>query len=120
MNDFIVSLMLLGAMSSSDDYLPYWMTTNQYGLMPERNGGLALLQARTQFDESKTIQWRWGSSMAVNTFDNPLDPSSSPVHPIVDQLYGSLRWSKFTIDFGMKHQYNMNTYLACNCRPTAI
>ena len=56
MNDFIASIMLMGAMASSEGYLPYWMTANQYGLMPERNGGLALLQASTQFDQSKTIQ----------------------------------------------------------------
>ena len=65
MNDFIASLMLLGAMGSGDSYLPYWMTTNQYGLMPERDGAVALFQARTEFDDSKTLQWRWGTSMAV-------------------------------------------------------
>ena len=42
MNDFIASIMLMGAMASSEGYLPYWMTTNQYGLMPERNGGLVV------------------------------------------------------------------------------
>lgn len=106
MNDFIVSLMLLGAMSSSDGYLPYWATTNQYGLMPERNGSMALIKAQSEFDDEKTLQWRWGTSLAVNSFDNPLDPASSPVHPMVDQLYGSLRWSKFTVDLGMKHREN--------------
>lgn len=106
MNDFFISLALLGAMSTSDGYLPYWMTTNQYGLMPERNGGLTLVQAGTQFDESKTLQWRWGASLAANAYDNPLDPGSSPVHPMVDQLYGSLRWSKFTLDLGTKHREN--------------
>ncbi len=98
--------MLLGAMSSSDAYLPYWMTTNQYGLMPERNGSMALFQAHSEFDDEKTLQWRWGTSMAVNSFDNPLDSGSSPVHPMLDQLYGSLRWSKFTLDMGMKHREN--------------
>lgn len=98
--------MLLGAMSTSDGYLPYWMTTNQYGLMPERNGALTLLKADSRFDESKILQWRWGTSLAVSSFDNPLDPATSPVHPMVDQLYGSLKWSKFTLDLGMKHREN--------------
>lgn len=106
MNDFFISLALLGAMSTSDGYLPYWMTTNQYGLMPERNGGLTLVQAGTQFDESKTLQWSWGASLAANAYDNPLDPGSSPVQPMVDQLYGSLKWTKFTLDLGMKHREN--------------
>lgn len=70
MNDFIASIMLMGAVASSGGYLPYWMTTNQYGLMPERNGGLALLQASTQFDESKTIQYRLGCSLAVKSMLN--------------------------------------------------
>lgn len=106
MNDFIVSLMLLGAMSSGDGYLPYWMTTNQYGLMPERNGTMALVQAHSEFDESKTLQWKWGTSLALNSYENPLDPSSGPVHPMVDQLYGSLKWKVFSLDLGMKHRAN--------------
>lgn len=106
MNDFIISLMLLGAMSSSDGYLPYWMTTNQYGLMPERNGGLALLQAETQFDESKTFQYRWGASFAVNAYDNPLNSSSQSVHMMTDEIYASLKWKLLTLDMGMKHRKN--------------
>ena len=50
MNDFVASIMLMSAVASTDGYLPYWMTTNQYGLMPERRGGLALMQVYTQSD----------------------------------------------------------------------
>lgn len=106
MNDFIASIMLLGAMSSSDGYLPYWMTTNRYGLMPERNGALALFQASTQFDESKTIQYRGGASLAANAYNNPLDLSSRTVNLMVDELYGSLKWKPFTLDVGIKHREN--------------
>lgn len=106
MNDFIISLLLLGAMSSSDGYLPYWMTTNQYGLMPERNGAMSLISAQTQFDDSKTWQYCWGASLGANTYNNPLDPASSPTHIMVDQLYASLRWKVFTLDLGQKHREN--------------
>ena len=106
MNDFIISLLLLGAMSSSDGYLPYWMTTNQYGLMPERNGGMALVAAQTGFDESKTWQYRWGASLGANAYTNPLDPASSPAHIMVDQLYASVRWKALTLDLGQKHRDN--------------
>lgn len=106
MNDFIVSMMLLGVMASSEGYLPYWMTTNQYGLMPERNGGLALLQASTQFDESKTIQYRFGASLAANSYKNPLGLSSKSVNMMVDELYGSIKWKPFTLDVGIKHRDN--------------
>lgn len=104
MYDFIASLMLLGAIGSTDGYLPYWMTANQWGLMPERNGSLVMLQARSEFDPAKTLQWRWGASLAANTYNNPLDPGSSPAHLMVDELYGSLKWSAFTLDVGNKHR----------------
>ena len=52
MNDFILSLMLMGALSTGES-LPFWMTSNQYGLMPEHNGALALVQA--QLTMSRTV-----------------------------------------------------------------
>ena len=106
MRDFIVSLMLLGAMSSSDGYLPYWMTTNQYGLMPECNGGLAILQAETQFDESQVFQYKFGTSIAANYYKNSLASSSSPINVMVDELYTSLKWNVFRMDLGIKHREN--------------
>lgn len=104
MNDFIFSLMLLGAVSSTDTSLPFWATANQWGLMPENSGALAVMQARTEFDDSRTFQWRWGTSLAANDYPNDLDPSSSPYHFMVDELYGSLKWKVFTLDLGMKHR----------------
>lgn len=104
MNDFIVTLMLLGAVSGSDSYLPFWMTANQYGLMPERNGALALLSAGQDFDDSMTWQFRWGASAAVNTYNDPLSPASSPVNLMIDQLFGSVRWKALTLDLGQRHR----------------
>ena len=103
MNDFFVSLLLLGALSSSGN-LPFWATAGQYGLMPENSGTLGLLQAGTQFDESKTFQWRWGVSMGANRYADPLDPNSSPYHLLADELYLSARWKAFTLDLGHKRQ----------------
>ena len=104
MYDFITSLMLLGAIGSTDAYLPFWMTANQWGLMPERSGSLAVLQARSEFNPDNTLQWRWGSSLAVNNYTNPLDPEGAPTHLMVDELYGSLKWKVFTLDAGWKHR----------------
>ena len=103
MNDFFVSLLLLGALSSSGN-LPYWATAGQYGLMPESSGSLAWVQAGTQFDESKTFQWRWGASLAANLYNDSLDPGSSPLHGMVDELYLSARWKAFTLDLGQKRR----------------
>ena len=104
MNDFFVSLLLLGTLSSSGN-LPFWATTGQYGLMPESSGSLAWVQAGMPFDESKTFQWRWGASLAANLYDDALDPASSPFHPMVDELYASARWKTFTLDLGQKRRY---------------
>jgi len=103
MNDIIYSLMLLGAMSSSDS-LPFWATTGQWGLMPEYSGGFALVQAHKPFDESKTFQWGWGTSIAANSYDNPLDPGSMPTHLMLDELYASARWKVFQLDLGQKRR----------------
>ena len=101
MNDFFFSLMLLGALSSSGN-LPFWATAGQYGLMPESTGALACVRTGSQFDESKTFQWRWGASLAANTYTDVLDSASSPLHPCVDELYVSARWKAFTLDLGSK------------------
>ena len=104
MHDFVFSLMLLGALSSSGT-TPFWAQSNQYGLMPERNGALGVMQVYKPFDESKEFQWRAGVSLAANYRPNdPLNPESSPLHPMVDELYASLRWKVLRMDLGMRHR----------------
>ncbi|MBO4565747.1 MAG: hypothetical protein J5695_00820 [Bacteroidales bacterium] len=104
MHDFVFSLMLLGALSSSGS-TPFWAQSNQYGLMPERNGALGVMQAYKPFDESRDFQWRAGVSLAANYRpDDPLNPESSPLHPMVDELYASLRWKVLRMDLGMRHR----------------
>lgn len=107
MNDFVLSLLLMGALSSGTT-LPFWMSSNQFGLMPEGSGGLALLRAGTQFDTSKDFQWKWGVSLAGNMDTRfPGDPGTkdrtADFNLMVDELFGSARWKVFTIDAGMKH-----------------
>ena len=106
MNDIIASLMLLGAIGSGDGYLPYWATTNQWGLMPERDGGLAMVQVYQPYKTigSSTFEWQWGGSIAGNVYDNPLAPDSGKTNVMVDQLYASLRWKCLSIDLGQKHR----------------
>ncbi len=103
MHDFFVSLMLLGALSSSGS-LPYWATAGQYGLMPESSGGLVWAQAGTQFDPSRTFQWRWGVSLGASSYADALDPASAPYHPFADELYVSARWKALTLDLGHKRR----------------
>jgi hypothetical protein len=105
MNDFFFSLMLLGALSGgAGQPMPFWATANQWGLMPVNQGALAVVQARTEFDAARTLQLRWGASLAANGYADDLDPGSNPYHVMADELYGSLRWKVLTLDVGMKHR----------------
>lgn len=106
MEDLILSMLLMGAVSSSDGYLPYWMTTNQYGLMPERNGALAMIGASKQFTDSRGIEWKIKGSLAANYFDNTLIDGGSKAHIMLDELYGSMRWKWLSLDLGMKRREN--------------
>lgn len=95
MNDFFVSLMLLGALGQGGN-MPFWATSNQYGLMPESSGGLALLQTGMPFDESKTFQWHWGASLGLKAMG-----TGTMVLP--DELYAGIRWKKLRLDVGLWH-----------------
>ena len=97
MNDFFVSLMLLGGLSSGGySEMPFWSTAGQFGVMPEVSGGLALLRAGSAFDESKTLQWRWGASLGLRN-------DYWGVDPFVDELNAGLRWKQLRLDAGMIH-----------------
>lgn len=101
MNDFSVSAMLLGALSTGGT-TPFWAVSNQAGIMPENNGAIALVQAYKPFDTSKTFQWQAGVSLAANWQPNdPMNPESSPLHPMVDELYAGARWTVLRADIGM-------------------
>ena len=104
MEEFALSLLLLGAISSGNS-LPFWMTANNYGLMPDHNGALAWLSAGTQYDMSKTLQWKWGSSFALD-YDRA---GESVYNLMVDELYGSVRWKALSLDLGMK-RFGLDCY----------
>lgn len=96
--------MLLGAVGSAPE-LPFWAESNQFGLMPESTGALALVGASSQFDESSTFQWKWGASLAANASAGDAQESFR-TRPMVDELYVSLKIKDipFNLDLGMKHQ----------------
>jgi len=104
MNDLIVSAMLLGAVGTNGSGLPYWMTTNQYDLMPQNSGAVAVVQAKKLYDPEKTVQWQAGVSLAANS-----DPKF-----IVDECYGSVKWKVLSLDLGIKHR--PNDFLAADPR----
>ena len=111
MHDIVTYFMLMGALSTSGE-LPYWATANRGGIMPDGSGAVALASARSSFDESRTFQWQWAASAAVN-YAQDLQPVSS--HPelvsgslslsaMIDELYISARWKVLRADVGMQHR----------------
>ena len=96
--------MLLGALSTGGT-MPFWSTANQGGIMPDYNGGVALVQAYKTFDETKTFQWHAGASFAANWQpDNPLNTTGLPLSAMADELYIGARWKVLRADIGAMHR----------------
>ena len=66
MTDFALYLMMMGMLSSGQE-MPYWATANQYGLWGDGGpyAAATVIGASTDFDESKTFQWRCAGSLAA-------------------------------------------------------
>ncbi|MCH5173269.1 MAG: hypothetical protein J1D85_03555 [Bacteroidales bacterium] len=95
MNDFVVSIMLLGALSSGGS-LPFWAVSNQGGLMPESSGAAGIIRAAKPFAESGDFRWKAGASLA---FAAPYSVGDYGIVP--DELYAGMRWKSIGADLGM-------------------
>lgn len=101
MKDFVVYMMLMGAVSGGD-YLPFWATANQFGIYPEADGGVAQVSVKSEFDMTKDFHYRFGGSFAARG-DRFLKDQPWNKALLVDELYGSVGWKCLTLDLGMKH-----------------
>lgn len=95
MNDFFLSLLVAGALSTSGS-MPFWSYANQFDVMPRTSGGTALLQTGMSYDESRTFQLHWGLSAGIR-YDNFDSPAFLP-----DEGYFGFRWKKLDFDLGLK------------------
>ncbi len=109
MTDFTLYLMLMGMLSSGQG-MPFWATANQYGLWGDCGpyAAATVIGAYSDFDESRTFQWRCGGSLAAvvqpsDGFDGGI-PGKTGVRVIPDELYASGRWKALRLDIGMKHR----------------
>lgn len=107
LDSLLVTLMLLGAASSSGE-LPFWAVSNSNGVMPQYNGGVACLNAEMPFDSESELQWRAGLTFAgsLEAAKSPGDPSSITPRAVwnLDQFYGGMRWKNLTLDAGIRHR----------------
>lgn len=97
MNDFIASILLLGAMGGGTD-LPFWAASNNFGLMPQGSGGLALVQAYSQNNPliSGNMNWDFGASLGAST-------AGGTNTLLVDELYAGAGWKQLNLKAGMMH-----------------
>ncbi|MBO4571328.1 MAG: hypothetical protein J5699_05330 [Bacteroidales bacterium] len=105
LDSLLVSLMLLGAVSSSGE-LPFWAGANSYGIMPQYNGVASVLSASAQSDQEEDFRWSSGLSFA-GSFEPGMAVPGAPVAPAVfcvDQMYGSLGWNALSLDVGIRHR----------------
>ena len=101
MNDFFLSLMLLGSVSGAGT-APFWSTAGCHGTAPESTGAVTLLGAGMDYDSSKTLQWHWGASLGALA-----DGDGTALIP--DQAYAGLRWKVLDLDIGIKHRETLCT-----------
>lgn len=94
MYDFVAGLMMMAA-AGSGSQLPFWATSNQYGLMPQTNCVMTTFGAGNSYDPSKTFQWRFGVEGSINTVEKNLVPA---------QAYVSAKWKFLSVDLGIKHR----------------
>ena len=105
MNDFFVSLMLMGALSSGNQ-MPFWSYANEYDLHPRTSGYTALLQTGQPYDNSKDFTYHWEASGALR------GDSFNWTAFIPDQAYAGIKWKNLALDLGLKHPDRL--YLAAS------
>lgn len=102
-DSLIVSLMLLGAASSSGE-LPFWSVANTAGTMPQYNGAMSAIDAYAGSGISDGLTWDAGLSLSGVVMPSmfALDSPVSPVQASVDQLFAGLKWRSLSLDAGIR------------------
>lgn len=95
-------------LAQDSSQMPFWAYTGQYGLVPHESAVIGRAGARTEFDESRTFQWKWGVSLqeSLSRVADDKDPASMTLGSsfIPDEAYASLRLKPFSLDLGIKHR----------------
>ena len=92
----------LTGFAASGERLPFWLTANQHGLIPDGDGGMLRLGVFSNFTAAHKIQFAYGVAAAASL-------SEADDDVVVDQLYVSGRWRNLRLDVGMIHpeeEYN--------------
>ena len=76
--------------------LPFWMISNQHGLIPNGQGGMYYIGLFSDFTPKHKIQFAYGISASASL-------SEANDHIILDQIYISSQWRNLRLDLGMIH-----------------
>lgn len=83
--------------AATEKRLPFWLTSNRYGLIPDGNGGLLEAGVSSGFSDRHRIGFAYGISGAgfLSDYDHKI---------LIDQLYISGKWRNIRLDLGMIHK----------------
>lgn len=95
MQGFFFRTMILGALATGPGgSLPFWMTANQYGIMPESSGAVAYAKAGQDYDLNRTLSWNYAVSLAATTDSKLFAP----------EIYTGLKYKHLSLDLGIKQR----------------
>ncbi len=86
----------ISAQFSSKSSLPFWMTTNRYGIVPNENSGLLHYKLFTKTDTNRILNFDFGSSIVASQGDKS--------NLFVNELYGALQWEFIKAHVGIKNR----------------
>ena len=98
-NNELNYLIELNSNISTQETLPFWLTTNKFGAVPNSNNlmlSTGIFQDFIPFLKSSKINFSYGAQITGTL--------ASENELIVNQLYGSLKWKKLQLDLGVKHK----------------
>lgn len=81
---------------SSKSTLPFWLISNQHGIIPDENNGLLFLKLESDFTPSKAgFDFSYAASLVGS--------QGNKSELFFNELYASLKWKTITFDLGIKH-----------------
>ena len=98
-NNELSYLVELNSNISTEETLPFWLTTNKYGAIPNSDNltlSAGLFQEFKPLLDSNKVNFSFGGQLTGAV--------ANENEFIVNQLYSSIKWEKLQLDIGVKHR----------------
>ena len=83
------------------EYLPFWATTGEDGILPVRSSGLLALGADVSYQSASGLFLDAGANL-VGAYSMKSVLTPNPVYGLVDRAYVSAGWKMLRADVGLK------------------